>query len=74
MADIKTVSLADAMASNSVWEPCKPYLSLFEKHAKSNGLPAILVRQLSLPPPASSLTPPPVACLLRSPGVDLLSL
>lgn len=48
MADIKTVSLADAMASNSVWEPCKPYLSLFEKHAKSNGLPAILLASFAL--------------------------
>lgn len=31
------------MASNSVWEPCKPYVSLFEKYANLHNIPPILV-------------------------------
>ena len=37
------------MSGNSVWEPCKPYVSLFEKYANANNLPPILVRKLHLP-------------------------
>ncbi|KAK4703623.1 P-type Cu+ transporter, partial [Phenoliferia sp. Uapishka_3] len=48
LSHLKTVSIEAAMASNSVWAPCKPYISLFEKHASANGLPPILLAAFAL--------------------------
>ncbi|KAL8293122.1 hypothetical protein RQP46_000816 [Phenoliferia psychrophenolica] len=48
MAHLKTVSIEDAMAGNSVWEPCKPFVSLFEKHANANNIPPILLASFAL--------------------------
>ncbi|KAM0755750.1 lysozyme-like protein [Meredithblackwellia eburnea MCA 4105] len=48
IAKLKTVSIEQALASNSVWEPCKPYISLFEKYANANGLPPILLASFAM--------------------------
>ncbi|BGP53887.1 hypothetical protein JCM8202_006080 [Rhodotorula sphaerocarpa] len=46
--NIKTVSLEEALASNSVWEPCKQFVPLFEKYGKQLGLPPILLAAFAL--------------------------
>ncbi|GAA5978100.1 hypothetical protein JCM10908_004229 [Rhodotorula pacifica] len=45
---LKTVSLEHALATNSVWEPCKPWIPLFEKYGAVNGLPPILLAAIAL--------------------------
>ncbi|GAA5872559.1 hypothetical protein JCM3774_006851 [Rhodotorula dairenensis] len=46
--NIKTVSIEHALATNSVWEPCKPFIPLFEKYGAQTGLPPILLAALAL--------------------------
>ncbi|BGP30049.1 hypothetical protein JCM10296v2_001801 [Rhodotorula toruloides] len=45
---ITTVSIEHALAINPVWEPCKPFIPLFEKIGKETGLPAILLAAFAL--------------------------
>ncbi|GAA5883314.1 hypothetical protein JCM16303_006685 [Sporobolomyces ruberrimus] len=45
---ITTVSIEHALATNSVWEPCKPFIPLFERIAKEENLPAILLASFAL--------------------------
>ena len=45
---IAYVSLEDAMSQNSVWAPCKPYISLFEKWGAATGLPPILLASFAM--------------------------
>mgnify|MGYP002717699618 FL=1 len=45
---IKTVSIEHALETNSVWEPCKPFIPLFEKYGAQTGLPPILLASLAL--------------------------
>ncbi|GAA5931236.1 uncharacterized protein JCM15063_001416 [Sporobolomyces koalae] len=45
---ITTVSLEHALATNPVWEPCKPFIPLFERIAKEENLPAILLASFAL--------------------------
>lgn len=33
---------------NSVYEACKPYVGLFEKHAAANGMPPILLAAIAM--------------------------
>lgn len=42
------VSLETAMAENSVWAPCKPYVALFEKWGAATGLPPILLASFAM--------------------------
>lgn len=45
---ITTVSIEHALATNSVWEPCKPFIPLFERIGKETNLPAILLASFAL--------------------------
>ncbi|GAA5872556.1 hypothetical protein JCM3774_006850 [Rhodotorula dairenensis] len=46
--NIKTVSLEYALATNPVWEPCKPFVPLFEKYGAQTGLPPILLAAFAM--------------------------
>lgn len=45
---LKTVSIEDALAANSVWAPCKPYIALFEKWGAATNLPPIMLAAIAL--------------------------
>lgn len=45
---LKTVSLEEAIASNSVWEPCRQFIKLFEKIGAQTDLPPILLASFAL--------------------------
>lgn len=46
--DLAYVSLEDAIAGNSVWEPCKPYVYLFEKWGVELGIPPIMLASFAM--------------------------
>ncbi|GAA5901259.1 hypothetical protein JCM5296_005306 [Sporobolomyces johnsonii] len=45
---ITTVSIEHALATNSVWKPCEPFIPLFEQIGIETGLPAILLAAFAL--------------------------
>lgn len=45
---LATVSIEHALASNNIWAPCKPYVSLFEKYGAAYNLPPILLAAFAL--------------------------
>ncbi|BGP22793.1 hypothetical protein Rt10032_c08g3654 [Rhodotorula toruloides] len=45
---ITTVSIEHALVTNPVWEPCKPFIPLFEKIGKETGLPPTLLAAFAL--------------------------
>ncbi|GAA5845670.1 hypothetical protein JCM9279_006067 [Rhodotorula babjevae] len=45
---ITTVSFEHALATNSVWEPCRKWTDLFDTVAAETGLPAILLASFAL--------------------------
>jgi soluble lytic murein transglycosylase-like protein len=49
LSQLKTITLETALAMpNSVYETCKPYVGLFEKHAAANGMPPILLAAIAM--------------------------
>ncbi|GAA5968077.1 hypothetical protein JCM8115_000022 [Rhodotorula mucilaginosa] len=49
LSQLKTITLETALAMpNSVYEACKPYVGLFEKHAAANGMPPILLAAIAM--------------------------
>ncbi|KAI5479624.1 glycoside hydrolase family 23 protein [Pseudohyphozyma bogoriensis] len=45
---LKVVSIEEAIASNSVWEPCSKFTTLFEKYGEKHGIPPIMLAALAL--------------------------
>ncbi|GAA6016613.1 hypothetical protein JCM11491_006018 [Sporobolomyces phaffii] len=45
---ITTVSLEHALATNHIWEPCKPFIPLFEKIGAETNLPPILLAAFAM--------------------------
>lgn len=45
---ITTVSLEHALATNSVWEPCKQFVPLFERVGRDENLPPILLAAFAM--------------------------
>lgn len=45
---LTTVSLEHALATNSVWEPCKPWIPIFEKVGAEENLPPILLAAFAM--------------------------
>ncbi|GAA5994421.1 uncharacterized protein JCM10292_002055 [Rhodotorula paludigena] len=48
VSQIKTLTLEEALAKGSLYEPCKPHIKLFEKYGEEYGIPPILLAAFAM--------------------------
>lgn len=53
VSQIKTLTLKEALAKGSLYEPCKPHIELFEKYGEEYGIPPILLAAFAMQESAS---------------------